>query len=75
MIFKLGKTYKHTSGKEMTIIGRLRTHTWGECLIGEVDTGELVPVGECEDNAVNWEEKVPLMEKPLCEMYAQYSNY
>lgn len=57
MIFEIGKTYKHTTGKQMTIIGRLKTHTYGECLIGEeLDTGELVPVGEQEDNSINWAE-------------------
>lgn len=54
MIFEIGKTYKHTTGKKMTIIGRLKTHVYGECLIGELDTGELVPVGEQEDNSINW---------------------
>lgn len=56
MIFEIGKTYQHSTGKRMTIIGRLKTHLWGECLIGETDTGELVPVGEQEDNSVNWTE-------------------
>lgn len=56
MIFEIGKTYKHTTGKKMTIIGRLKTHVYGECLIGELDTGELVPVGDQEDNSVNWTE-------------------
>ena len=56
MIFEVGKTYQHSTGKIMTIIGRLKTHTYGECLIGERDTGELIPVGESEDNAVNLHE-------------------
>jgi hypothetical protein len=56
MIFEIGKTYQHTTGKKMTIIGRLKTHAWGECLIGETDMADLVPVGEQEDNAVNWKE-------------------
>lgn len=57
MIFEVGKTYKHSTGKRMTIIGRLNTHTYGVCLIGEDDdTGELYPVGENEENAINWYE-------------------
>lgn len=56
MKFEVGKTYQHSTGKRMTIIGRLKTHIYGECLIGERDTGELVPVGELEENAVNWHE-------------------
>ena len=57
MIFEIGKTYRHNTGKRMTIIGRLKTHIYGECLIGEWDTGELVTVGESEENAVNWYEQ------------------
>lgn len=57
MIFEVGKTYRHNSGKTMTIIGRLKTSIWGDCLIGECDTGELIPVGESEYNAVNWHEQ------------------
>lgn len=57
MIFEVGKTYQHSTGEIMTIIGRLKTRTYGECLIGERDTGELVPVGESEENAVNWHEQ------------------
>lgn len=58
MIFEVGKTYQHNDGARMTIIGRLKTHIYGECLIGECDTGELVPVGETEGHAVNWHEQV-----------------
>jgi hypothetical protein len=54
MIFEIGKTYKHTTGKRMTIIGRLNTKTYGETLVGEDDRGELLPVGEKEENAINW---------------------
>ena len=57
MKFEVGKTYRHSTGMRMTIIGRLKTHTYGECLIGEYATGELVPVGESEENAVNWREQ------------------
>ena len=56
MKFKIGKTYQHTTGKRMTIIGRLKTHAYGVCLVGEDDAGELCPVGENEENAVNWYE-------------------
>ena len=57
MKFEIGKTYQHSSGKRLTIIGRLKTHIYGVCLIGEDDnTGELRPVGEAEENAINWYE-------------------
>jgi hypothetical protein len=55
-MFEIGKSYQHNTGKRMTIIGRLKTYLWGECLIGETDHAELVPVGEKEDNCVNWVE-------------------
>ena len=56
MIFEVGKTYQHTTGVRMTIIGRLKTYIHGECLIGERDNGELVPIGESEAHAFNWHE-------------------
>ena len=57
MIFEVGKTYQHDSGKKMTIIGQLKTHAWGECLIGETDKGDLVPVGKSEEHALYWYEQ------------------
>lgn len=56
MKFEVGKTYQHNAGERMTIIGRLKTHTYGECLIGENDKGDLVSVGESEEHAINWHE-------------------
>lgn len=56
MKFEIGKTYQHNAGQKMTIIGRLKTYTYGECLIGETDKGDLVPVGESEEHAINWHE-------------------
>lgn len=56
MIFEVGKTYQHNAGERMTIIGRLKTHMYGECLIGELDNGELIAAGESEEHTVNWHE-------------------
>lgn len=56
MIFEVGKTYQHNTGGLMTIIGRVKTHMYGECLIGECDNGEIFAVGESEEHAVNWHE-------------------
>lgn len=56
MKFEIGKTYQHNAGQKITIIGRLKTYTYGECLIGETDKGDLVPVGESEEHAINWHE-------------------
>lgn len=54
MVFEIGKSYKHTTGKEMTIIGELETKYWGFCLIGETSDCELIPVGRDEESAINW---------------------
>lgn len=58
-MFDLGKTYKHNSGKFMTIIGALKTHTYGLCLIGETYFSELVPVGNDDGSFKNWREVSP----------------
>ena len=68
MIFEVGKTYQHSNGKRMTIIGRLKTHVYGECLIGEDDNGELIPVGESDENAVNWVEVSKQMTNDIIDM-------
>ena len=56
MKFKVGKYYKHNSGTLMHVIGGLQTSVYGWCLIGEQNDGRLVPVGQDECNAVNWQE-------------------
>lgn len=59
-MFRIGRIYRHASGKRMTIVGVLETRTYGNCLIGETDEGELVPVGSTEDHYVNWREEMPI---------------
>ena len=56
MIFQYGKTYKHNSGKVITIVGVADTHTYGKCLIAEDEYGQLSPVGQEDENTVNWQE-------------------
>ena len=55
MTFKLGKTYQFAGGpRQMTIVGSAHTRTWGWCLIGEDNEGNLLPVGMEETNAQYW---------------------
>lgn len=57
MRFEIGKTYQHTSGKKMTIVGSAHTKAYGWCLIGEENDGYLKPIGTGDDGyAQNWEE-------------------
>lgn len=56
MVFELGKTYVFTDGKKMKIIGLADSVAYGKCLIGEDDRGNFIPVGDKEENTVNWKE-------------------
>jgi len=55
MRFKKGKTYRHTTGKTFTVIGKLKTRLYGKTLIAETNKGELLAVGSKEEHAVNYE--------------------
>jgi hypothetical protein len=56
MRFENGKTYIHSSGEVMKIVGFIETHTYGVSMVGEnQETGELKPVGFSDDGyAENW---------------------
>lgn len=55
--FKVGKYYKHSSGKMMHIVGSCKTTKYGWRLVGECsEESYLQPVGQGKDNAENWEE-------------------
>lgn len=57
MRFEVGKFYKHTSGQQMAIVGKVPTTQWGETLVGERDDmADLMPVGMDEGAAENWSE-------------------
>lgn len=56
MIFEIGKCYVHASGKKMRIIGEMDTYYYGHCLIGETDDIKYLPIGQTEENVVNWAE-------------------
>ena len=64
-MFRVGRTYRHATGRRMTIVGTLETRTYGTCLVGETDKGELVPVGTTEDNYVNWREEMSIEDQIL----------
>ena len=56
-MFKYGKTYIHEgTGDILRIVGCADTYSYGKCLIGEDQHGELFPVGQEEDNFQNWKE-------------------
>ena len=56
MVFENGKSYEHSTGKHMRIIGELETYAYGLALIGEDDEGNLFPVGKKEENTIGWKE-------------------
>ena len=59
MIFEEGKTYMHTTGKKMKIVGAVDSYIYGKTLIGEnIETGEFIPVGRTKYHAENWKEVV-----------------
>jgi hypothetical protein len=58
MKFEIGKKYRHTTGTEISVIGRLQTTMYGNSLIAEcVKTHEdLIVVGSYESATANWSE-------------------
>lgn len=57
MIFEVGKYYRHTTGKEISIICEADTTMFGKTLIAE-EAGDIkfVAVGGDESHSVNWTE-------------------
>ena len=35
MVFEIGKYYEHSSGEQLYICGKVKSHLYGECLIAE----------------------------------------
>ena len=57
MTFKIGKFYRHTSGRCLHILCRQDTTMWGSTLIAEGShSSNLQPVGGDEDASANWSE-------------------
>ena len=59
IVFEVGKTYIHSAGRMLRILTEIDTITYGKCLIGEQDNGEIVPVGIGPGYAQNWQELTP----------------
>lgn len=55
--FQIGRFYRHTTGRCIAVISRIKTTLWGECLLAE-ETGSsgLIAVGEDPDCMVNYAE-------------------
>jgi hypothetical protein len=57
MIFEVGKFYRHNTGHEISIVGRLKTTMFGETLVAESNGSiELSAVGSTESYAENYKE-------------------
>lgn len=56
MKFELGKTYKHSTCREMKIIGSGVSQIYGLTLIAETPELELKYVGLQDENTLNWKE-------------------
>lgn len=56
MIFQYGKSYIHTDGSVLRIVGVADSHVHGKCLIAEDAYGTLTPVGQGEEYSVNYTE-------------------
>lgn len=55
MKFEVGKYYRHTDGKKISVIGYLDTTMWGKhSLIGETCEGHLQALGKDEWSATNY---------------------
>lgn len=54
MKFQIGKYYQHTSGEIICILCEIHTFFHGACLLAEVDTGRLRPVGTDAESSQNW---------------------
>jgi len=57
MKFQIGKFYRHTTGKEFSIVGTVRTTMFGDTLVAEQnDNVDLVAVGSDESATTNFVE-------------------
>ena len=54
-IFRVGRYYKHSSGKLIHIVGSVKTTMYGWTLVAESsDASNLIPIGQDTDNFANW---------------------
>lgn len=64
MIFEIGKFYRHTTGRELHVMGRVPSALQEKgSLVAECLTGDLLFVGEDEPSTVNYVECEPWVVK------------
>jgi hypothetical protein len=57
MGFEVGKCYRHTTGKEISVLVEVETTQWGKALIAEANfNSEIIAVGTYIGSSVNWTE-------------------
>jgi len=56
MSFKIGKYYRHATGKKIFICGTFKSHVLGYILMAEDHKGNFSPVGDTKDHTINWVE-------------------
>ena len=55
--FEIGKYYRHSSGKEIAILGEVDTTMYGKVFVAESNReSNLRPVGQSNDHARDWVE-------------------
>lgn len=54
--FRLGKCYRHTTGREMYVCGVAFTTMYGIALVAEDSYGDLEPIGQHSDATTGWSE-------------------
>ena len=57
MKFEIGKYYRHgATGKKISVLGKLTTTLWKECLVGETSESRLEPLGSDDGATINYRE-------------------
>jgi len=56
MIFEIGKFYRHSTGKQIAVLGELETTLYGKTLIAETDSSHFISVGRDETSSENFHE-------------------
>lgn len=57
MAFEIGKCYEHTCGEMISVVGKVETTLYGECLVAESNYGsDLKPIGTDDYATANWTE-------------------
>lgn len=54
--FEVGRYYKHSAGRMLSIVGSAYTTAYGPTLVGENKRGELSAVGQGPGHTIGWSE-------------------